>query len=1088
MDSDSEQKKIKKEKLKSTKGDLSSIVNETPASTLPEIRKVDSSVAKGSEPLGLTTSISRKDLSATLSAKENSFNQLSSSNSSNSLKEKSKELIGPAPGSPKARTIEKPKEFKEKDDRKKDEKEKKEKKEKKDRPADDKKGIEKAKDRHSPRELSRERTNTPTSLSMTPPKSATFADFRSSSTPPTPNKELGGSKMLKIQEEEVVPIPSPLSSSLTEPMPPLTQSASYKNSQPVTIKKNKSRSAEEVPLMPLSRSPTDGDPDDASVPLHAVISQNSSLENNEGEGSLEASDEDINSAAQTKESAANLSAKVRLKLEKERIKQEEERLRREEENLSKKAKEEKKQSKELIKKEKERLKREKEEVLKKGRREVKREMQKQRRMSYDRFRTDDNQDDVITGWMKMRGPLKNWYLRYFVLRPGKLIYYRDDVDTDCQGIILLRGCIIIDRETKKEGYCFKILHPLEHNIYSSKGLKGEKLPGALVPLSMGYCILRVSTEDERSRWTKAIKFCIDTSDRQWKEEKEDERDERDAMAFEDGKMDDHDHDPDDTLNISNEESVAANMALARRRREQPAETTYVEQSNLKTGMLDVDRTEEVLGQESKNLVFMLLKQVKIGMDLSKVVLPTFILEPRSMLEKLSDFLSHADLLALVPKINDPLERMVAIVKWYLSGFYIRPEGVKKPYNPIIGELFRCMWKHPNDSKTFFVAEQVSHHPPISAFYASNRKEGYVMNGSILFRSKFLGTSAGSILDGFCTLYLLPFDEEYEITFPSAYAKGFLFGTLLMELAGSVTIICKNTGLRADIEFKQKPMFGGEYNVVTAKIKRERETLFTISGKWDGEINIKNTKTEEIELLWQPTAENVSRRLPIYKPAREEMLPNESEKLWEKVSQAIVTQDQNKATQEKFVLEQGQRQAAKIRDAQRIDWNPRLFVKDSAGVWTYKFFNKDVWNEADEVEEFEKSGIIRSRGGDVSSEEISDDDEETEPIVQSASADQPLRLGVSPDENMQNIRSSVKSPADIQTSDAWKRSVEEKLYQIEKDMLQLKRPLPAERKESSGSRSRLLLGVVLLLFLYILALRSRIAELEEWRSNPGRADL
>jgi len=33
----------------------------------------------------------------------------------------------------------------------------------------------------------------------------------------------------------------------------------------------------------------------------------------------------------------------------------------------------------------------------------------------------------------------------------------------------------------------------------------------------------------------------------------------------------------------------------------------------------------------------LLKQVGPGMDLSKVILPTFILEPRSLLGKLSDY-------------------------------------------------------------------------------------------------------------------------------------------------------------------------------------------------------------------------------------------------------------------------------------------------------------------------------------------------------------------------------------------------------------------------------------------------------------------
>ena len=50
--------------------------------------------------------------------------------------------------------------------------------------------------------------------------------------------------------------------------------------------------------------------------------------------------------------------------------------------------------------------------------------------------------------------------------------------------------------------------------------------------------------------------------------------------------------------------------------------------------------EEAIGDESQGLVSMLLKQVRPGMDLSRVVLPTFILEPRSFLEKLGDFFAH----------------------------------------------------------------------------------------------------------------------------------------------------------------------------------------------------------------------------------------------------------------------------------------------------------------------------------------------------------------------------------------------------------------------------------------------------------------
>lgn len=37
--------------------------------------------------------------------------------------------------------------------------------------------------------------------------------------------------------------------------------------------------------------------------------------------------------------------------------------------------------------------------------------------------------------------------------------------------------------------------------------------------------------------------------------------------------------------------------------------------------------------------------------------------------------------------------------------------------------------------------QVSHHPPVSAFYVSNRKDGFCMSGSITAKSKFYGEEA-----------------------------------------------------------------------------------------------------------------------------------------------------------------------------------------------------------------------------------------------------------------------------------------------------------------------------------------------------------
>ena len=89
-------------------------------------------------------------------------------------------------------------------------------------------------------------------------------------------------------------------------------------------------------------------------------------------------------------------------------------------------------------------------------------------------------------------------------------------------------------------------------------------------------------------------------------------------------------------------------------------------------------------------------QVRIGMDLTKIVLPTFILERRSLLEMYADFFAHPDIFTDIAVQSSAEERMVQVLKWYLSSFSASRKSTvaKKPYNPIIGEIFRCYYPIP----------------------------------------------------------------------------------------------------------------------------------------------------------------------------------------------------------------------------------------------------------------------------------------------------------------------------------------------------------------------------------------------------------
>lgn len=58
--------------------------------------------------------------------------------------------------------------------------------------------------------------------------------------------------------------------------------------------------------------------------------------------------------------------------------------------------------------------------------------------------------------------------------------------------------------------------------------------------------------------------------------------------------------------------------------------------------ITADAEDEVLDEEPKNIILGMISQLRKGADLSRITLPTFVLEPRSMCERITDFMCHPD--------------------------------------------------------------------------------------------------------------------------------------------------------------------------------------------------------------------------------------------------------------------------------------------------------------------------------------------------------------------------------------------------------------------------------------------------------------
>ena len=98
-----------------------------------------------------------------------------------------------------------------------------------------------------------------------------------------------------------------------------------------------------------------------------------------------------------------------------------------------------------------------------------------------------------------------------------------------------------------------------------------------------------------------------------------------------------------------------------------------------------------------------------------------------------------------------------------------------------------------------LCEQVSHHPPVSAFHAD--APSFNFYGSIYPKIKFWGKSVEIQPRGVVTIKLPKWNETYSWTNPNCTIHNVICGKLWMEQYGTIEIVNHQNGLRAVLHFK-----------------------------------------------------------------------------------------------------------------------------------------------------------------------------------------------------------------------------------------------------------------------------------------------
>lgn len=335
----------------------------------------------------------------------------------------------------------------------------------------------------------------------------------------------------------------------------------------------------------------------------------------------------------------------------------------------------------------------------------------------------------------------------------------------------------------------------------------------------------------------------------------------------------------------------------------------------------------------------ILGSVKPGADVTNINLPASILDPVSTLEKAKKSMQRGELLQDICASSDKYTRFLNVLRFNFSGLAKERFG-KKPYNPVLGELYRCAFPHKGaGGETLLVAEQVSHHPPITALHLRNDTLGFRMNSFTAPEPRFWGNSLEVRLSGEIRIILTKFDnEEYIITRPYIHMTGFLAGKQRLEFNGTSSFVCPKSGLGAEIEYKARGSLAirGDMNGLNGRIFElsSNETLYTMDGHWDRKVMLTDVRTNQQKTLFDYEAVLAEKSMVAVLPPPEEEEKSFSTKVWARCSEAIKNGDSAAANAEKRKVEDHQRKLRKERKEAGVPWQWHYFTKREDGLEGY----------------------------------------------------------------------------------------------------------------------------------------------------------
>jgi len=301
-----------------------------------------------------------------------------------------------------------------------------------------------------------------------------------------------------------------------------------------------------------------------------------------------------------------------------------------------------------------------------------------------------------------------------------------------------------------------------------------------------------------------------------------------------------------------------------------------------------------------------------------------------------------------------LDRL-AYVAAFNCALYCTAIRTRKPFNPLLGETFEIVQK---DNKFRFVAEQVSHHPPIGV--SQTESKHYTLNLETELKSKFYGNSSEIIIMGNNHLRLTKGDHISWGHLTTA-CHNIIIGSLWLDHYGDLSIENHTTGEKCIMKFQKAGWLGaGRYLVTGDILDQAGNVRIKLHGKWNEALygqRVDGDKISEDYLIWEASQEPQDPKFHFPKFIYDEVinltpeylkaLPPADSRLRQD-RRLLEVGELDQASRCKHEMEEAQRARKKEREARGEIWAPRYFERVEDAKFGYQWqFNNKYWTERDE---------------------------------------------------------------------------------------------------------------------------------------------